>query len=48
MASINFLVHRLGRFPITNERFKREKKTIGEIDECNDYFSNIVDKMIKK
>lgn len=31
-----------------HEKFEREKKTIRKIPEFNDYFSNIVDKIIRK
>ncbi|KAJ8976828.1 hypothetical protein NQ317_011824 [Molorchus minor] len=48
MASLNFLVHRLLSFPLSKERFEKERKLIKDIAKINGYSENCVDRLIMK
>ena len=48
MASLNFLVHRLLSFPLSNERYEIERDYIRNVAECNGYSPSLVDKLIRK
>ena len=48
MASLNFLVHRLLSFPLSNERYEIEREYIRNVAECNGYSPSLVDKLIRK
>lgn len=48
MASFNFLVHRLVNFPLSHERFEKEKKTIKQVARVNGYDTDIVEKLVRK
>ncbi|KAJ8961586.1 hypothetical protein NQ317_013064 [Molorchus minor] len=48
MASLNFLIHRLLSFPLSKERFEKERKLIKDIAKINGYSENCVDRLIMK
>ncbi|KAJ8939624.1 hypothetical protein NQ318_010643 [Aromia moschata] len=48
MASFNFLIHRLLNFPLSKERFEREKQLIKNIAKSNGYSVHLIDKLIRK
>ncbi|KAJ8980916.1 hypothetical protein NQ317_011557 [Molorchus minor] len=48
MASLNFLVHGLLSFPLSKERFEKERKLIKDIAKINGYSENCVDRLIMK
>ncbi|KAJ8952395.1 hypothetical protein NQ318_014487 [Aromia moschata] len=48
MASFNFLIHRLLKFPLSKERFEHEKQLIKNIAKSNGYSVHLIDKLIRK
>lgn len=48
MASLNFLVNRLLTFPLTKERFEKERKIIQNVARWNGFEVDIVNQIIRK